>query len=231
LVFFSISKSKLPGYILPAVPAICTLFSHSYVHLVPRAEKAFQKLILLFTFSSIPLFLLLLGFGSSLPFHWVNEAAAASVGWTLLLFTVANLLLAYRRDATSQTISINPFCLVPILVLVLMFPQISAPWLSYDHSGKTLARELVENRIPLDQLYISKMNRGQEYSLNFYVHRKLETWSKETPKDSYLIYVPVTPDHYENFRGLPWACSEQSKILLRVSGWHVCRLERAFASE
>src|SRR5208337_2374591 len=46
LVFFSISKSKLPGYILPSIPPIGLLFSRAYVHLVPEKDWTYRTLLL-----------------------------------------------------------------------------------------------------------------------------------------------------------------------------------------
>jgi 4-amino-4-deoxy-L-arabinose transferase-like glycosyltransferase len=228
LVFFSISKSKLPGYILPAVPVIGLLLARSYTHLVPRAEKSFQWLQLLFSLAAALGGFLFLGFfGRSFGFYRAHATGAISVAWVLLLFALANLLLSFRRPVTARSIELNSLCVLPILILVFLFPRLSEGWFRYDPSGKTIARELVARNIPLDQIYIGKMNRGQEYSLDFYLHHEMRTWSKENPKDGYLL---ISSQDCWNFVKAPWDCSS-APVIFGSSGWFVYRVERANASE
>jgi 4-amino-4-deoxy-L-arabinose transferase-like glycosyltransferase len=224
LVFFSLSKSKLPGYILPAVPAIGLLLARSYVHLVPRAEKPFRWIQFAIAFT-LALFsgLWLIGSRPTFQPSRTNGQLLTSIAWILFSFAVANLLLPWRRAANPYQGIINSFCVVPVLILVFLFPQVSAPWFHYDPSGKTLARELAEKQIPLDQLYIGRMQRGQEYSLSFYLHHEMKTWSKEDPKEGYLLI----PSRYCGWLvTLPWTCSDKP-VTLESSGWSVYRVERS----
>jgi 4-amino-4-deoxy-L-arabinose transferase-like glycosyltransferase len=215
LIFFSASKSKLPGYILPAVPAIGLLLARSYSHLVPRNEKSFLWLHLAFGILSIPAGLLLLWLGAHFHTSPITGQAMVAVGWSLLLISCANLLLAYRRKRPGSSIIFSPFCVLPVLLLVFVFPKISAAWLRYDISGKTLASEIVANRIPTDQISVGRMSRGQQFSLSFYLHREVESWSGEAPNDEYLLLrskeckYDVKP---------PWTCDEKP-VLLPQSGW------------
>jgi 4-amino-4-deoxy-L-arabinose transferase-like glycosyltransferase len=222
IVFFSISKSKLPGYILTAVPAIGLLLARSYVHLVPRDEKSFRWFHLAFGFLSVPAGLLLLSVGSNFLPSRTNRQVLTSVAWTLFLFALANLLLALRHKGSGHVLGLNSFCVVPVLILVYLFPQVSAPWLRYDASGKTIGRALTEKQIPLDQLYVARMRRGQQYSLNFYLHREIETWDKEHPKEGYLL---LPSKGCGDFVSLPWVCSD-NPAELRSSGWFVFHMQR-----
>jgi 4-amino-4-deoxy-L-arabinose transferase-like glycosyltransferase len=216
IIFFSISKSKLPGYILPAIPAIGLLLAHACGALVPIAEKSFRWLHFVFGFASIPAGLVLLGMHSSI------RGILTAIGWVLLAFGLANLLLTFRGTLNIYAISMNSLCVVPILALLVFFPKLSSPWFHYDRSGKTLARELAEKQIPLDQLYITRMNRGQEYSLNFYTHHELQNWEKENPKSGYLL---ISSRACSFFVSSPFVCSEKPTETL-PSGWSVYRVER-----
>src|SRR5208283_925607 len=138
LLFFSISKSKLPGYILPAVPPIGLLLSRAYVRLVPQEGWTFRLLLL---GGGIPmviaaLVLWSLRIGRSGP----TANAASGAGWVLLLFGVANLLLASRKTATRGSFALAPLCVVPILALLLSFNHLAPLFLRWDPSGKTLAQ-------------------------------------------------------------------------------------------
>ena len=223
-VFFSISKSKLPGYVLPALPAIALLLARTYVHLVPRDEKLFRRLHFAIAIT-IALFsgLWLIGTGPTFQPSRTNRQFLTSIAWTLFLFALANLLLTYRRKGLGKPKSVTSFCVVPVLVLVYLFPQISAALFHYDPSGKTLARELREKQIPLDQLYTARMRRGEEFSLNFYLHREVKTWRKEDPREGYLL---IPSRFCGSLVSLPWICSD-NPVTLESSGWSVYRVERS----
>jgi 4-amino-4-deoxy-L-arabinose transferase-like glycosyltransferase len=224
LAFFSLSKSKLPGYILPAIPAIGLLLARSYVHWVVRNHKSFRWLhfAIGFTVCGLSGFWLIWS-GPTFQPSRTSRQVLTSIAWTLFLFALANLLLALRHKETGNLRSINSFCVVPILVLVCLFQQISSPWLRYDPSGKTLARELAEKHIPFDKLYTSRMSRGQQYSLSFYMHHEIESWDKEHSKDGYLL----TPSKWcGEFVASPWVCAA-NPIELPSSGWFVYQVERS----
>lgn len=224
IVFFSISQSKLPGYILPAIPAIGLLLAQSYVCLVPRSGKLFQWLLIVFSLSTTLVgFLLLRIFGRSFLPHRISPAASASIGWLLLGFALANLLLCLRERQIAARLNLSSLSVVPILVLVLLFPQLASPWVAVDPSGKSIAQDLIEIGIPLDQVFVWEMNRGQEYSLNFYLHRELQNWNKNNPGQGYVLFPPKTGGFISPAR---WRCAAQSKAL-RTSGWFLCRVERA----
>ncbi len=102
LVFFSISKSKLPGYILPTVPPIGLLLSRAYVRLVPQEGRTFRLLLLVGAIPTILVAAVLwsLHFGV----ERFTATAATGAGWFLLLFGLANLLLASRKTATRRLV-------------------------------------------------------------------------------------------------------------------------------
>jgi 4-amino-4-deoxy-L-arabinose transferase-like glycosyltransferase len=223
LMFFSVSKSKLPGYILPTVPAISLLLAHSLVRLVPYEEKIFRWLHVGFSSLGVPVgLLLLLQMGPHFHTPRLTGQAMKSIGWALLLFALANLLLAMRHRVRSHAVSINIFCVAPILVLLLVFPQVSAPWLHYDPSGRTLALELKEMQVPLDHLYIAKMRRGQELSLDFYLHRQLQIWDVAQPKAGLLLLSSRACSLYVKS---PWECTHDP-LELTDSGCFVFNVVR-----
>ncbi len=220
LLFFSISKSKLPGYILPAVPPIGLLLSRAYVRLVPQEGWTFRLLLL----GGVILNILVAALVWSIPFRasQVNARAATGVGWVLLLFGVANLLLALRRAATRSFFSPASLCVVPILVLLLFFNQLTPLFLRWDPSGKTLGQELRAAKIPPEQIYVASMQRGQQFSLSFYLHREIQTWDQDQPKEGYLLRSWRDCKHLVK---PPWTCSADP-LRLQTSGWFVYKVQR-----
>ncbi len=221
LVFFTISKSKLPGYILPAVPAIGLLLSRAYVRLVPQAEWTFRLVLL---GGGIAMALMATGlwffhFGGSGP----TANAATGAGWVWLLFGLANLLLAARKTAARQPFALASLCVVPILALLLLFFSHMAPlFLPGDPSGKTIAQELRAAQIPPAQTYVTAMPRGQQFSLSFYLHQEIQTWDQNQPKEGYLL-LPFKVRRFPVKS--PWTCSADP-VALEKSGWFVYKVQR-----
>jgi hypothetical protein len=46
---------------------------------------------------------------------------------------------------------------------------------------------LQSRKTPLDKLAIGGMNRGMQYSLNFYLHKEISEWNKENSSKSYIL--------------------------------------------
>jgi len=213
LLFFTISKSKLPGYILPAVPAIGLLLARSVASLVPQQEKTFRWLLVAFSALSAIAFPVFLWVAQPLRRHGSAGPALISVACVLLLFGVANLFLANVEIRQTSFRSIAPLCVAPVLLLLSTVRPLAAPWLRYDPSGKTLAAEIQNNRIPPDHLFAYSMHRGQQFSLNFYLRRETPAWDPNHPQEGYLLLntrsCHVAP---------PWSCSV-NPIELGPSGW------------
>ncbi|HEX8872102.1 MAG TPA: glycosyltransferase family 39 protein, partial [Candidatus Acidoferrum sp.] len=165
LLFFSASRSKLPGYILPAVPAISLLLARVFVTLSARKQKTFRWQLLGSGVFTLLVSLAQLWMGRLFSASRTNAQAMIAVGLSLLLVALAYLLLAARGSAAKMALDPAALCVAPVLVLLLMSPSLSRPWLRHDPSGKTLAAEILATRIPPDRLYAVRMKRGQQYSL------------------------------------------------------------------
>jgi len=223
LFFFSLSKSKLPGYILPAIPAIGLLLARSYVRLVPEFERNFRWLLVAWALTLALLGLLFWLFFGSMRSADPTAMAGTTSAWALLLFVLANLLLATRKNLGRAQLSPASLCVLPILLLVSLFGQISSAFQVNDlFSGRTIATELALNHIPSDQLYYVRMHRGQQFSLSFYLHNEIQQWDPENPKTGYLL---VPSRSCRTVVNLPWICNDHP-VQLGSSGWFVYRVER-----
>src|SRR5262249_22541505 len=94
LVFFSLSRSKLPGYILPAVPAIGLLLARSITTLAPGNERVFRWLLAGFSGLCAVISPILLAMAHPLHITASRGLVFVSMAVVLLLFAVANLFLA-----------------------------------------------------------------------------------------------------------------------------------------
>jgi 4-amino-4-deoxy-L-arabinose transferase-like glycosyltransferase len=217
--FFSISKSKLPGYILPAIPAVGMLLARTIATLAGRG-KSFQGLLILGSLLSAALSV----------FAWfvrpgiaarINTHALLAGCWILLLMAFANFLLALRTN-DRRGFDASPLCVLPVLLLLLLFPRVARSFIPQDPSGKTLAREIWANKIPVEQIQVVAMPRGQQFSLNFYLHREVSTWDAGRPKTGLLL---TRSNHCDVNLQLPWICINEP-LQLPTSGWYVFPIDR-----
>jgi 4-amino-4-deoxy-L-arabinose transferase-like glycosyltransferase len=227
ILFFSTSQSKLPGYILPAIPPIGLMLAASFVKLPETVHRAFRWLVFAWSMLTIPTSLVLLWLGRhfSASRNLATAGAMTVVGCVLLLFTLANVLLT-ARSARKGPVGLSAFCVVPILVIVLMFQTLSAPWLNWDPSGKTLAAEIEATGIPPERIFVGKMPRGQELSLDFYLHYELKNWSVDFHKPGYVLFKTKACRSYVQ---LPWQCAS-NPIELRRADYYLYPITEAKSS-
>jgi 4-amino-4-deoxy-L-arabinose transferase-like glycosyltransferase len=213
IVFFSISKSKLPGYVLPAVLPIGLLLTRSYIAF--RDNAYFRWLLVGFAGLSVPVSLVLFVMGWRIRAHGTSGVAVIVVGCVLLLFALANFVLTIRRSDQQPVFDPALLCTVPVLLILLMFPTFSRPWLRWDPSGKTLAADIRANQIPPDQVFVAHMPRGQQFSLSFYLHQEIQDWNVDSPKEGYLL---LNSKECSDDVNPHWKCEDQH-IRLGAGGW------------
>ena len=112
-----------------------------------------------------------------------------AAGILLALIGMSNLLAAafhssnqggFRRFAAAS-------CVLPILLAVVMLDHVLPVVFRWDPSGRSLATELQSSGIPAHNLRVAGMNRGLNYSLNFYMREEIKTWDKDHPVEGYLL--------------------------------------------
>ena len=184
IVFFSFSQSKLPSYILPAVPALALVIAIS-------AGRAFQRsranAIILsagvglvwivlaaiflhvthkFPFTEMP---------SSIPF--LGKAALA-----LAIVVAAAILYAGTNKNLRLVVILASLCAVATLeaantfLLPALEPYISAR----SHAA------FFQNDLHPDRIFTYGLRRSWNYGLAFYFHRELPEWTPQDP-DAALV--------------------------------------------
>jgi 4-amino-4-deoxy-L-arabinose transferase-like glycosyltransferase len=222
LLFFSISRSKLPGYILPAVPAIGMLLTKSYVYMTSQQSRVFRWIefgigILV---AALGIALVSISFDQST----ISKEVLLSEGWVIAALGIANAFLGIRRRKVFLSCNLVSFCVVPVLILLGCFNLLSPHFMAQDPSGKTLAGEIVASRIPLDEIYVANMRRGQLFSLNFYLHHVMKQWNPAEQHEGFVLvqFNSCREDHEE----LRLACADRS-AKMTPSGWFIYKLKRS----
>jgi 4-amino-4-deoxy-L-arabinose transferase-like glycosyltransferase len=188
IVFFSISQSKLPGYILPSIPAIGTLLVHSCVAIAPTAARSFRLTLLTgaLVFSTIFAF----AEWSALHLSRWNEGFGIAAGLLAAALAIADFTLGiafplghkhrfYRLAAAC--------CVAPVLVTLSLADRVLPAFFIFDPSGRSISRELQLRKIPSKELSVYAMGRGLHYSLNFYLREEIRDWDRAHPQEGYVL--------------------------------------------
>ena len=188
VLFFSVSQSKLPGYVLPAMPAIGLLLTRSCTKVALERRRSFGL--------TLTAFALLLFAAGEFVLHGLTRLRSPAVEFTFpfafLLLTIAllNALLAAEFSITAAWIRplVALACVIPILSLLSLEDTLASE--PFHFSSKELAVQLSHYRVPADRVFIyggTGMKRSDRYSLNFYLHRELTDWDQNSGVEAYVV--------------------------------------------
>jgi 4-amino-4-deoxy-L-arabinose transferase-like glycosyltransferase len=202
IVFFSFSKSKLPGYILPSIPPI-TILTGDYLFRRRQpglnrwelgGHAALAGVMTMFTLL-LPWFV---SHGAHMPPpHALIAAALASVGTALLiLIVVKGFGVAKLRLVTS--------CVLMVLVFFLYgvgpffgIPAVNATkrvirLLDRSYSARPLADKLATYGPAEETVAVFEVRRDIEYGLSFYRNREVVNYEESgVPAEQHLLVVRV----------------------------------------
>lgn len=171
VAFFSLSASKLPGYILPALPAGTLLLAEYVRRKVVDDNRPSLLLIVLHSIVAVlpivaALMMQYIVFHHTLP--W-SRATAISAGLAAVL--AVGIVFTLRRPLGLRVLRF--VTLVPVVLAVGAVLRLGAPSLDASLSARPLAQEIdrVDNRTL--SLAILRLSRETEYGLNFYRDQKI----------------------------------------------------------
>jgi 4-amino-4-deoxy-L-arabinose transferase-like glycosyltransferase len=188
VIFFSASQSKLPGYILPAVPA-GALLAAGYLHRRFSNEGGLSLVtaILHSIVAAAPvvpaLMIQYLVLQHDLP--W-GKAAAISCALAAILAVALVFTLRSRIGLGGVR-----FTLVPVAFGVAAILRLGAPALDSTLSARPIATEIgriEKGRLPMAAFHLS---REVEYGLAFYRNQKIVQYGwEEIPAQAHLLVAP-----------------------------------------
>ena len=189
IVFFSFSGSKLPGYILPALPPI-TILTGDYLNRV-RAQGLPRWLLVahglvagLFTF-------VLLLCPQYMVYQRMVPSATAIVSATLGASAVILLVILVTKYFGLRFI--RAVTLVPVVALLFFLLHTNGWLLDANYSARPLAAQ-IERAAPSTALLVThRIRRDTDYGLCFYRNQPLRHYLPEqsaTEKQSVITGVP-----------------------------------------
>jgi 4-amino-4-deoxy-L-arabinose transferase-like glycosyltransferase len=184
LVFFTISRSKLPGYILPAIPAIGLLLARANTKFAPTRRWSFVVASFVPGIALTVLFFEMFSHSDQILKKAVAYTPAVELA--LAVLAAANILLAvayfFRRRNFAIIAGVVPMMFfLYILDDALRFTPIST------QSSRYLADQIRADEIPLANLRATGLKRATLYGLNFYLHTDLHDLNGTPTRDTYLL--------------------------------------------
>jgi 4-amino-4-deoxy-L-arabinose transferase-like glycosyltransferase len=185
VIFFSASQSKLPGYILPAIPA-GALLVNEYIGVHRREEKK-----------------------TPLPFAWIHglicwwlvigALTVASIQenhsivitrWTYVSAVVAvivALVVAGALLARNGWRWLRPATMIPVVIGVSAIVRLAAPVIDATQSARPIAASILSFSHEPVPLAIFHVGRVQEYGLEFYLNRPAQHYENGIPGEGHVL--------------------------------------------
>ena len=190
VVFFSFSRSKLPGYIVPALPA-GTLSLAEYVRRrVTDGESPNIVLTVLHSIVATAPIVPALMIQYLILQHRLPWGKAAAISFTFATVLAIGIAITLRTSLGLR--GLRFITLVPIVLAVAALLRLGAPALDSTLSVRPLANEIsrLENK-PLP-LAASSVSRQTEYGLAFYQNQIIHRYeSGQIPAGEHLVVAPA----------------------------------------
>jgi 4-amino-4-deoxy-L-arabinose transferase-like glycosyltransferase len=185
VVFFSFSQSKLPSYMLPAIPALALIAAIG-------ASRSFQRArtnaIILSAGTGLVWIVLAIVFlhaTHKFPFTEMGSAirVLAAVALGIAVAVAAGILYAgMRKDLRMAVI----LCSISAIVTLVIANTVVLPALDPYLSARTHAAFL-RNDLRPDRIFTYQLRRSWNYGLAFYFHREIPEWSPQDPEAALVL--------------------------------------------
>jgi 4-amino-4-deoxy-L-arabinose transferase-like glycosyltransferase len=187
VLFFSVSRSKLPGYILPAVPPLVLLLAHAATRLIQRGDEAARGVAMGLGATWIALVAaaeIWLRMQSGLPFARIMPLQYGLIAAGVIGAAVAVL---GSRGRTAAALLANAALVATLLAIAnwTVLPSLDA---NYSSRATAIAAAPIvgsaANAIAVD---VYKLDRSWQYGLEYYLGRgAMPEW---TPVETMPILV------------------------------------------
>jgi 4-amino-4-deoxy-L-arabinose transferase-like glycosyltransferase len=187
-LFFSLSQSKLPGYILPSIPPLMLLCAGACRKLLGSNSRGTR---LIFTGSSVLAIAAIgIGFAQTVRLRGLYRLLAAGevapgrrvlLALGLIAGGIALLFILKRRPRLAA------FCIVGAVLASLCSANLTRvdAELSARQTGQAIASILQ----PDEDVMFCDLTRAYVYGFNFYLHREISAWSETAPQRHTLVII------------------------------------------
>jgi 4-amino-4-deoxy-L-arabinose transferase-like glycosyltransferase len=186
ILFFSFSQSKLPGYILPAIPPLALLLAAAWTRLTSSDSPLVRSTSCALGFTWIAMALSAAVWMRRLP-----PGAKDLVGHAIIICSVLAMVggVAIVALAIFRKRVAIPLSLFLVVILVIAAGAHVLPALDPYLSARQHAAMLRNDRRP-DRIFTYHLNRSWSFGLAFYLDREIPEWSPSDPDAAFLLTTP-----------------------------------------
>jgi 4-amino-4-deoxy-L-arabinose transferase-like glycosyltransferase len=210
IVIFSLSRSKLPGYILPSIPPL-TILTGDYINRIFKTGLRPWLLVLHALLCGVTVVLVLLfpwhiGHpGAVPPLSLLLSAGSSGLAAALLIMVVVGRFGVKRlRIATMAPLvimllfifGVGPFFGLPAIASTKKNIRL----LDAAYSARPLAAILSQIQKPNERVAVYKVRRDMEYGLSFYRNRLVDNYEQDgipaaehilITRETYAVQLPT----------------------------------------
>jgi 4-amino-4-deoxy-L-arabinose transferase-like glycosyltransferase len=203
IFFFSMSRSKLPGYILPSLPPL-TILTADYLNRLRQEEKAIRPWLLvlhaLLAGVTVTLVLLL----PWLIFHAAGGMPPTRVLISAIITGIATIMLILVIVGRFGVKRLRIATMVPLIVLVFFLfgagPFFGLPAIQQTkhtiqlvdlaYSARPLAQQLTQLTPHNEPVAVLRVRRDLEFGLSFYRDKRVLDYDKDgVPEQAHILVV------------------------------------------
>jgi len=190
IVFFSISQSKLPGYILPAVPAGSLLLAEYVRRHVAADHRPARVPLLLHAVVAGVLVVPTLLLGQILLLHHLIWNTPTLIALTFAVVLAIGIALTLFLPSSLRMLRF--VTLIPVVLAVAAVLRLYAPALDNTLSARPLAVELGKLASRPLPLAVFRVRRETEFGLAFYRNQIVDRYETgQTPAGEHLVVAPT----------------------------------------
>jgi 4-amino-4-deoxy-L-arabinose transferase-like glycosyltransferase len=193
IIFFSLSQSKLPGYILPAIPAAAVLLGDYLLRHSEKAETLPKWLVVLHALlASAPIVPAVLISYAVTQHRLPGERPmfiAVAIAFVLCIALALTLMRGNLRMLRFVT-------LVPVVLTVAAVLKLGTSAIDLRLSARPLAMELASVETKQLPIAVYGVQRELEYGLAYYRNQPVQHYdSGNVPSGEHLLVAPTTWMH------------------------------------
>jgi len=180
IVFFSFSRSKLPGYILPAIPA-ATMLTAAYLHRTHKIDRLKMMLHSLVCGGLVAGALLA-------PWIMMKQPMPENSRTFTIIFAgvmATFVLLLVRRGGLKV---LHFATLVPLILALAFLLKPSSSAIDDATSARTVDAQLTHFGVTSGHIAVLNVRRDVEYGLNFYRNQPISRYERDgVPPQAHVV--------------------------------------------
>ena len=186
VLFFSASQSKLPGYILPSVPAAALLVAEYLAARREQKTKISWPLAIAHALLCGLLIFAALSAASVALNHRLTLGSAAYIAAAISAVFAIGIAAALVTRAGSQLL--RSTTMIAAIISVAAVIRLAAPVIDATQSSRPVAeiiQDFSHEQVPVALYHVSRV---QQYGLDFYLNRPTQTYEDgKVPTEAHLL--------------------------------------------